>query len=163
MPYMRTILNLLLFVIWIVFLLFTLRPRWGVWVALAIYVGMIAAFFALIPLLPYVLVELREIISIASLLICALIASSDRFLKVLFVVTIMFGSMVIGEALSVAFFPEIAQSADWPQVMSPATQVRFMLTYLLLQALLLFFAAMRLNRKTTRFSAKEWLLFAFSP
>ena len=124
---------------------------------------MVAAFFALIPLLSYVLVELREIISIASLLVCACIASSDRFFKILFVVTIMFGSMIIGEALSVAFFPEIAQSADWPQVMSPATQIRFMLTYLLLQALLLFFTAMLLNRKTTRFSAKEWLLFAFFP
>lgn len=163
MPYMRTVLNLLLFAMWILFLLFTLRRRWHLWITVCIYVGMIGIFFALMPLLPYELVELRQVIGIVGLLICSLVASSDRFLKILFVITAMFVSLLIGEVLSVALFPEIGQSADWPQRMTFATQIRFMLTYLLLQALLLFFAAILLNKRASRFSSKEWILFAFFP
>lgn len=159
----RWLVSSIVFILFAVFLLSVLKPRWNRLVSSVILIiGIIIA--SLIGYqIPYDLFAYRMLLTFFTLTGSVLLVFKDKFGKIALAVGMMYLDNIICEVILLAAVPNVGASTDWIVSLSGPERVQMLLLYTVILGILLFLSARIFSSKASRLSTREWLLFALFP
>ncbi len=159
----RWLISIIVFVLFVIFLLSVLKPRWNLLVSVLLLSGGIVGV-ALIGLqIPYELYVYRMLFIFAALTGYTFVVFKDKPGKIVLAAGMMYLDNIICEIILLAAFPGVASSTDWIKTLSGPERIQMLFFYTTILGILLFLTARLFSRKSSRLSTKEWLLFALFP
>lgn len=155
--------NFILNVMWLLFMVSTLEPRYSKRKTWLLLLSFIILMFTVSFTTAFDQFALRFLIVIGLETLFAIFIFKDKWPRILLTILLMYITMVLSELLFSSFFPKAAESRDWLLSLPKLTQINIFAFYLSMNGVLLLITALFLRRRSSMISLKEWLVISLFP